>query len=70
MPDSSSSSSPDVSITTELPRQFTLFLQNSDFREVVVAAVRHAHDSIADSTFTVQLTPDASCGDGARTTTP
>ena len=57
MPDSSSSFSPDVSITTELPRQFTLFLQNSDFREVVVAAVRHAHDSIADSTFTVQFTP-------------
>ncbi len=58
MPDPSSSSSPDLSATTELPRQFTLFLQNSDFREVVVAAVRHAQDSIADSTFTMQFTPN------------
>lgn len=57
MPDTSSSSSPDLSTTTELPRQFTLFLQNSDFGEVVMAAVRHARDSIADSTFTVQFTP-------------
>ena len=57
MPDPSSSSSPDLSATTELPRQFTLFLQNSEFGEVVMAAVRHAQDSIADSTFTVQFTP-------------
>ncbi|MCE2736172.1 MAG: hypothetical protein LW600_06720 [Ilumatobacteraceae bacterium] len=57
MPDTSSSSSPDLSTTTELPRQFTLFLKNSDFGEVVMAAVRHAQDSIADSTFTVQFTP-------------
>ena len=57
MPDPSSSSSPDLSTTTELPRQFTLFLQNSEFGEVVMAAVRHAQDSIADSTFTVQFTP-------------
>lgn len=57
MPDPSSSSSPDLSTTTELPRQFTLVLQNSDFGEVVMAAVRHGHDSIADSTFTVQFTP-------------
>jgi len=47
MPDPSSSSSPDLSTTTELPRQFTLFLQNSEFGEVVMAAVRHAQDSIA-----------------------
>ena len=58
MPDSLSSSSPQIALSSELPDNFTLYIGNEEFEALVLTAIRHAPADVGDYSFTVQFGVD------------
>lgn len=58
MPDSLSSSSPQVSLSSDLPDNFTLYIGNDEFEAIVLTAIRHAPSEVGNYSFTVQFGVD------------